>query len=58
MVYWAYGDPQQLMKEIDRQRDILSTYGNIPKDRIQVRNGSYIYKLTGNRTNYHLHLMN
>ncbi len=40
--YWATGDYQQWMKEVDQERDILNFYGNIPKDKIQV---AYIYQI-------------
>jgi len=35
-IYWATGDTELWMKEIDQQREILNLYGNIPKDKIKV----------------------
>ena len=35
--YWAEGDVERWTKEVDQQRDVLSRYANIPKNRIEVR---------------------
>ena len=36
--YWRTGTVDLWTREIDQQRDIISRYANIPKNKIQVNN--------------------